>query len=131
MSVTIRPYRKGGWEVDITTRLPNGTRHRGGSSLRRQNIEKRVRRAARHAGIANVGVHVLRHTFCSHLAMRGAPARAIQLLAGHKDTSTTERYMHLTPSALTAAIRLLRDAPHPAPTGDMLETAEASSEKAC
>ncbi len=24
------------------------------------------------------GVHVLRHTFCSHLAMRGAPARAIQ-----------------------------------------------------
>ena len=25
MSVTIRPYRKGGWEVDITFRLPNGT----------------------------------------------------------------------------------------------------------
>jgi hypothetical protein len=27
------------------------------------------------------GVHILRHTFCSHLAMRGAPARAIQELA--------------------------------------------------
>ena len=28
MSVTIRPYRKGGWEVDITTRLPDGSRYR-------------------------------------------------------------------------------------------------------
>ena len=28
MSVTVRPYRRGGWEVDITFRLPNGSRHR-------------------------------------------------------------------------------------------------------
>jgi integrase len=28
MSVTVRPYRRGGWEVDITTRLPNGSRWR-------------------------------------------------------------------------------------------------------
>ena len=35
------------------------------------------------------GVHILRHTFCSHLAMRGAPARAIQELAGQQDLSTT------------------------------------------
>lgn len=53
------------------------------------------------------GVHVLRHTFCSHLAMRGAPARAIQELAGHQDLATTQRYMHLSPAALDAAIRLL------------------------
>jgi integrase len=52
-------------------------------------------------------VHILRHTFCSHLAMRGAPARAIQELAGHQDLSTTQRYMHLSPAALDAAIRLL------------------------
>jgi len=31
------------------------------------------------------GVHRLRHTFCSHLAMRGAPAPAIQELAGYQD----------------------------------------------
>jgi site-specific recombinase XerD len=39
--------------------------------------------------------------------MRGAPARAIQELAGHQDLGTTQRYMHLSPAALDAAIRLL------------------------
>ena len=53
------------------------------------------------------GAHVLRHTFCSHLAMRGAPAKAIQELAGHEDLSTTLRYMHLSPSARESAIKLL------------------------
>lgn len=43
----------------------------------------------------------------AHLAMRGAPARAIQELAGHQDLGTTQRYMHLIPAALDAAIRLL------------------------
>ena len=37
------------------------------------------------------GVHVLKHTFCSHLAMRWGPARAIQELAGHQDLATTQR----------------------------------------
>jgi site-specific recombinase XerD len=39
--------------------------------------------------------------------MRGAPARAIQELAGHQDLLTTQRYMHLSPSAVENAIRLL------------------------
>ena len=57
--------------------------------------------------------------------MRGAPMRAIQELAGHRDLSTTQRYMHLSPSALTDAIRLLeRPSTRPA-RGDMLETAQA------
>jgi integrase len=53
------------------------------------------------------GLHVLRHTFCSHLAMQGAPAKAIQELAGHADLATTMRYMHLSPAARDSAIRLL------------------------
>jgi len=44
--------------------------------------------------------------------MRGAPAKAIQELAGHQKISTTQRYMHLSPAALDAAIRLL-DSPTP------------------
>jgi integrase len=43
---------------------------------------------------------MLRHTFCSHLAMRGAPRRAIQELAGHRDIATTQRYVHLSPAAI-------------------------------
>jgi integrase len=49
-----------------------------GSFLTQRLLQGLVARAARRAGLPNVGVHILRHTFCSHLAMRGAGARAIQ-----------------------------------------------------
>ena len=85
-----------------------------GTPLTRQMVQTRVKAAARRAGLDRHGVHLLRHTFCSHLAMRGAPARAIQELAGHKDLSMTQRYMHLSPAALESAVHLL-DSPdsHP------------------
>ena len=54
--------------------------------------------------------------------MRGAPAKAILELAGHRDLSTTQRYMHLSPAAVEGAIRLLEQ-PAPIPRfGDILET---------
>jgi hypothetical protein len=64
--------------------------------------------AERRAGQPVKGrIHILRHTFCSHLAMQGAPAKAIQDLAGHTTLTMTARYMHLSPAAKEAAIRLL------------------------
>jgi site-specific recombinase XerD len=54
-------------------------------------------------------VHILRHTFCSHLAMRGATAVQIQELAGHVDLKTTQLYMHLSPGHADEAIALLND----------------------
>ncbi len=77
-----------------------------GKGLTQKVVQVITRRTARRANV-KPGVHILRHTFCSHLAMRGAPARAIQELAGHQDLATTQRYMHLSPAALDAAIRLL------------------------
>src|SRR4030095_2087583 len=77
-----------------------------GASLTQKEVQVTMRRIARKAQV-KPGVHILRHTFCSHLAMRRAPARAIQELAGHQDLTTTQRYMHLTPAALEAAIGLL------------------------
>jgi integrase len=81
-----------------------------------------VRRVARAAKVQPEGVHVLRHSFCSHLAMRAAPARAIQELAGHQDLSTTQRYMHLSPAALEGAIRLLDQPVSVQSLGDIVET---------
>jgi integrase len=81
--------------------------------------------AQRRAGLrATGGLHVLRHTFCSHLAMRGAPVKAIQELAGHADLGTTLRYMHLSPAARQGAIALLNDRrPRSGEIfGEMLET---------
>lgn len=86
-------------------------------------------RAARSVGLRNVGVHVLRHTFCSHLAMRGGGARAIQELAGHRDLVTTQRYMHLSPAAIEGAIRLLDQRTPPPHDGDIVETADVTAEK--
>ena len=80
-----------------------------GEPVTQKIVQVSIRRAARVAHVKE-GVHILRHTFCSHLAMRGAPARAIQELAGHQDLGTTQRYMHLSPAALDAAIRLLESA---------------------
>lgn len=52
-------------------------------------------------------VHVLRHTFCSHLAMAGVPAMTIKDLARQSSLSTTLRYMHLSPSAKDDGIAML------------------------
>jgi integrase len=68
--------------------------------------------ACRRAGLPpSRNLHKLRHTFCSHLAMRGAPARVIQDLAGHADLKTTMRYMHLAKGSAEAAVALL-EMPH-------------------
>jgi len=53
------------------------------------------------------GVHTLRHTFCSHLAIVGAPVTAIRDLAGHSSVAVTQRYMHLAPAGMVSAIDLL------------------------
>ncbi|HEY2434633.1 MAG TPA: tyrosine-type recombinase/integrase [Vicinamibacterales bacterium] len=89
----------------------------------------RVQRAAHRAALQNTGPHILRHTFCSHLAMRGAPARAIQELAGHRDLATTQRYMHLSATTLDSAIRLLESRPPAVAGGDIVETGSIVGEK--
>ncbi len=89
--------------------------------LTRQGVQGRMKRAAHCAGLTRFGVHILRHSFCSHLSMRGAPARAIQELAGHSELGTTQRYMHLSPAALDAAIRLLDEPGDRGVRGEIVE----------
>jgi len=122
--------------VPMTTRLFTALRaHRhlrgarvlyrsDGGVLTESALREAVERARRRANLRGTGPHMLRHTFCSHLAMRGAPARAIQELAGHRDLGTTQRYMHLSPAAVQSAIRLLETPSTPPAFGDILETVD-------
>ena len=98
-----------------------------GESFTQKRVRTAVLRAMRRAGLKRGGVHTLRHTFCSHLAMKGAPARAIQELAWHQDLSTTQRYMHLSPATLDAAIRLLDGDGSFVNRGEIVETAGTDS----
>jgi site-specific recombinase XerD len=101
--------------------------HEDGTVVRRRDLRRWLRAAQRHANVkVTEAPHILRHTFCSHLAMRGAPAKAIQELAGHSNLTTTYRYMHLSPTAREGAIRLLNGREEGARFGEMLETDRAA-----
>jgi len=58
----------------------------------------------------------------------GAPAKAIQELAGHQNLGTTFRYMHLSPAARESAIRLLNGSSRI--FGEIVETAPPAVAKA-
>ena len=64
-----------------------------------------------------IGWHTLRHTFFSHLAMKGAPVCTIQELAGHATITTPMRYKRLTPTATREAIALLESGLSGPPVG--------------
>ncbi len=54
-----------------------------------------------------IGWHDLRHTYGSHLAMRGIPMKVIQELMGHATLDMTMRYAHLSPDTRREAVRVL------------------------
>jgi len=90
-----------------------------GQPATEKDMGDHVDHASRAAGLKHRGIHILRHTFCSHLAMKGRSAIAIQQLAGHKDLRTTQRYMHLSPNELDNAVAVLERTRQ---RGDIVET---------
>ena len=66
------------------------------NSRKIQRVERAFKGAVRRAGIKDFKFHDLRHTFASHVIMRGGSLKDVQELLGHKTMSMTLRYSHLS-----------------------------------
>jgi integrase len=101
-------------DIDVERMLFGRKQHTGyvfvdtaGQPFNNDRLIRRLEVECKKAGLRKIGWHALRHTFASHLAMKGVPLNMVQQLLGHSTITTTMRYAHLAPSMLRTAIDLM------------------------
>jgi integrase len=77
-----------------------------------QDIKKGFATACRRAEITDFHPHDLRHTCAAWLVTAGVPLPEVRDLLGHSTIQMTERYAHLAPENVRAAVNVLDDARH-------------------
>lgn len=107
----IRTYQSGGRRALLKgASSPRLFVNARGGPLSRVGFWKILKQYGRRAGLPRaLSPHVLRHSFATHLLERGADLRAIQLMLGHADLSSTQIYTHV----LEARLRTIYDRFHP------------------
>ena len=79
--------------------------NRRGKQLTRAMIFTIVRQVAENIGLQKtISPHTFRHSFATHLLENGANLRAIQMMLGHENITTTEIYVHIEKSYLREAL---------------------------
>lgn len=69
---------------------------------------KNIKRYAEKAGLEDVNIHTLRHTFATWLALEGTPKDIRMALLGHTDEKTTDIYTHFPVEYLQKGIERLK-----------------------
>ena len=77
-----------------------------GKYISRQSVAYYLKKMAIHADIKSdyINPHGIRHAFASHMLSRGADLRAIQLLLGHANLTTTQIYTHTNEKRLLGLV---------------------------
>jgi site-specific recombinase XerD len=78
-----------------------------GEKLNKNKIRRTFEKAMRKAEIHYTDFKILRHTYASHLVMKGVDIRTVQKLLGHHSIKMTEKYSHLAPDHLQSVARVL------------------------
>lgn len=79
--------------------------HKSGDRIK--DIKHSFSTACRRAGITNFRIHDLRHTCAAWLVSAGIPLTEVRDLLGHSTIQMTERYAHLAPENVRAAVAVL------------------------